>query len=711
MRADVSSGSVAISGGVDASFQLGPVAASVQDIGASLDLVAGSGGSTGIFGNLDYRLGFKTPSGIGISVDAGSVSGGGFLFFDEPNGRYGGAIELLAYDISVKAFGLIETKVPGVSFSFVIVISAEFTPIQLGLGFTLDGVGGLLGINRKVDEKAVADAVKSGRLDHVLFPKDVVANAPAIISDLSTLFPAAEGRYLIGPMAKLSWLEIVHGTLGLILQWPSKKLTILGTIDAVLPNEDNAIVLLKMDVGGTLDFPKKHFELDAVLDPDSRVGDFKISGSMAMRLDWGNQPNFALSIGGFNKSYNPPPGFPALRRMTVDLGAGVDLGHITLEGYTALTSNTAQVGARLDASVSKYSATLSGFVSFDAIIVFSPFQFTADLSGGVHVDFHGVGFGMTLHGHISGPSPWQIAGEVCVSLWFADACVGFHEKLGGEAEPTLPSIDPWFGQPWSEGIAFADQEVGGLEPAIRDLRNWKGDLPPGAFVGSAYREQKPPVSRVDPVGVATFTQKVAPLDYSLDMFVGAPSGRTGELKITGVTSGTVAATPSPVKDFFAPAQYKSMSEAEKLSSESFESLDAGVAIVSQAVTIGAVQGKTIQYRTFELQEGGAIVERPDVHYTLSDAHLDGMATGASAARPLVRTTGRFRFIDPTLAPKLIDQLETYLVVAKSSLLALQGLPTGVTRTQAAALLSAAAGSSVAQKRLYQVIPTSFLAAA
>jgi hypothetical protein len=54
-------------------------------------------------------------------------------------------VELSIYDISVKAFGLIETKVPGVDFSFVIVISAEFTPIQLGFGFTLNGVGGWSG--------------------------------------------------------------------------------------------------------------------------------------------------------------------------------------------------------------------------------------------------------------------------------------------------------------------------------------------------------------------------------------------------------------------------------------------------------------------------------------------------------------------------------------------------------------------------------------
>ena len=38
-----------------------------------------------------------------------------------------------------------------------------------------------------------------------MFPHDVVANAPRIISDLRTFFPPQEGTFLIGPMAKLGW--------------------------------------------------------------------------------------------------------------------------------------------------------------------------------------------------------------------------------------------------------------------------------------------------------------------------------------------------------------------------------------------------------------------------------------------------------------------------------------------------------------------------
>src|SRR4029078_9274709 len=104
--------------------------------------------------------GFKPPTGAGISLNAGPISGGGFLSIKD--GRYAGALELKIYSVAVKAFGVIDTKLPDGSagFSFVIVISAEFTPIQLGLGFTLLGVGGLIGINRRVDGKALEAAVR-----------------------------------------------------------------------------------------------------------------------------------------------------------------------------------------------------------------------------------------------------------------------------------------------------------------------------------------------------------------------------------------------------------------------------------------------------------------------------------------------------------------------------------------------------------------------
>ena len=49
------------------------------------------------------------------------------------------------------------------------------------------------------------EGVRTGAIERVMFPQDVVANAPRIISDLRTFFPPQQGTFLIGPMAKLGW--------------------------------------------------------------------------------------------------------------------------------------------------------------------------------------------------------------------------------------------------------------------------------------------------------------------------------------------------------------------------------------------------------------------------------------------------------------------------------------------------------------------------
>src|SRR5262249_22751007 len=150
------------------------------------------------------------PSGVGLSINAGLVAGGGFLSFDPVRGEYAGALELEFADfLAVKAIGLISTRMPDGSpgFSLLVVLTAEFgsTSLQLGEGFTLLAVGGILGLNRSMNLQALVEGVRTGAIESVMFPKDVVANAPRILSDLRAFFPAEEGKFLIGPMAKIGW--------------------------------------------------------------------------------------------------------------------------------------------------------------------------------------------------------------------------------------------------------------------------------------------------------------------------------------------------------------------------------------------------------------------------------------------------------------------------------------------------------------------------
>jgi len=682
----------------DVGFLLGPVQVNIQGVGGELDVAFRSGN----LGFLDATGDFNFPTGIGIFIETSSVSGGGFLFFDRPNGRYGGALELRTYDIDIKAFGLIETKVPGASFSFVIMISAEFNPIQLGFGFTLDGVGGLIGINRGVDAKVLADRVRDGTIDNVLFPHNLIQNAPALISELASMFPAVADHHTFGPLAKLGWARIVHGTIGLILELPKKELTIIGNVNAILPKPDNPIVVLDMDIRGRLNFPMKHFELDATLSPNSKVGAYTISGDMATRIDWGDRPNFAISMGGFHSQFTPPPGFPSLRRMAIALGINGNPS-VTLQGFMALTSNTAQIGAQLDVYAS-FGATLTGSVGFEAIFVFSSFSFDARLWGNVHVDFLGCGFGMTLDGRISGPSPWVINGEVCVSLWFDSACVGIHKQLDGAPAPVpLPTLDPWLGDPSTELVA-SRQKVPGLKAAILDTANWSGRLPPGALIGVTYVERKnkdrPPV---DPVGIATFRQKAVPLDYEITRFAGTTPSRKGKLTIGPVTAGGSPASAPYVTDWIAPGQYRKMSNDEALSAKPFEQLNAGVELQSGVLKNGTTRNRGIEYRTTVLNEQGDVVTTPaQASHALPDRHLKGMVKSSSASRLSARLTGKTRFIDIRQLPKMTDDLETFSLTSRLTLQIVDGI-TNVTRSQVAAALDAKAGTNTFNRQQYQIV--------
>ena len=134
------------------------------------------------------RSASSRPPASGSSIDAGVVTGGGFLSIDTARGEYAGALQLEFADfLAVAAIGLIDTKMPDGSpgFSLLIIITADFgAGIQLGFGFTLIAVGGLLGLNRTMLFQPLMDGVRTGAIDSIMFPQDVVANAPRIISDL-----------------------------------------------------------------------------------------------------------------------------------------------------------------------------------------------------------------------------------------------------------------------------------------------------------------------------------------------------------------------------------------------------------------------------------------------------------------------------------------------------------------------------------------------
>ena len=270
LTVDIDNGTIPVSIGANIKGDLGPLTVVIDNVGvtATFSFPANNSGN---LGPLEMDIGFKPPNGVGISVDTGLITGGGYLYLDPQQGEYYGALELEFQDLfSLKAVGIINTKMPDGSsgFSLLILITADFIPIQLGFGFTLNGVGGLLGLNRTMDVDVLKAGVKTGAIQSILFPQDIVNNINKIISDIKQIFPVYEGHFIVGPMGEaIFWMRPRSFTLeiGVLVEIPDPKVAILGVISAIIPDPDTPLLKIQINFVGIIDIPDQFISFDASL--------------------------------------------------------------------------------------------------------------------------------------------------------------------------------------------------------------------------------------------------------------------------------------------------------------------------------------------------------------------------------------------------------------------------------------------------------------
>lgn len=565
--------------GLTGALNLGPIRVTIDGVGTQFKLrLLTQQEPVGLIGNRTLAFGFKQPYGLGIRIDVGPVKGGGYISFDADNGRYAGVLQLdLAGVVNVVAIGLLDTRVPGGGYSFLIIITARFPPIQLGFGLTLNGVGGLVGIQRGVEQQALQDGVRAGAVDSILFPTDPLSNPVQLINNVRAIFPVRAGQYVFGPFVILAWgtPTIIEAQLGIILELPIPLVIILlGQMDIYLPKKEAAVVELHLDVAGILDFTNSRLSIDASLH-DSRIGIFTISGDMALRIAWGNQPTFALSVGGFNPAYLPPPGFPTLRRLTLSLG---DNPHLSIAAYFALTTNTLQFGVHADLYASAEGFEIRGWLHFDALFIFDPFSFRIDITVGVSVSkWNKVLLEIRLELLIVGPRPWQISGVAIFNVVF-EFKIPIRLQIGENVEDDTRAKNPL--------------EV--LKNALLNTANWSVALPENIGAATPADTTSGNQSPLDPVGTLVVRQRDVPLDKDINILV-RPLSETQRLTVTIQLGGQTVATSS-VQDYFAPAQFREMSNEEKLSSPSFDLMDSGLSVTLNNVKSDAALITTFDYK-------------------------------------------------------------------------------------------------------------------
>ncbi len=388
---------------------------------------------------------------------------------------------------------------------------------------------------------------------------------------------------------------------------------------------------------------------------------------MAMRVSWGDQPNFVFSIGGFHPAYTPPPNFPKLQPMTLDLGSHGP-AKISVSGFFAVTSNTVQVGGAASRHASGSGISLDASVSVKALFVFQPFSFEADIDASVKISFHGYGPSVHLSGTLDGPSPWHIKGEVCVSIIWWDACLGFDVTFGGDTQVTQPSLDPWKGADATD----TNPAIIGLQAALSDPGNWSGAQVPGT-VSSVTRAQGTD-TLIDPAGGLTVRQKTATVETTNPLTKFGVAKTTAPISFSGVhatlgTGGnTVALTAAEaVTEFFAPAQFFEMDDGKKLSSAGFEEYQAGYLF---ATATGNAQGgstapKTLSVHTVIINSDGT--ETPAADYTPTSTVSNAAGARSAVAKGGLTQAGTRRFIDRAFTPPFTETVQTFVIASNTAM--------------------------------------------
>ncbi|GGK72412.1 DUF6603 domain-containing protein [Rufibacter glacialis] len=555
-------------------LKFGPVLTlAVSRLGMNLNLNKRT--VTGGIGGYDLVPSLKMPNGVGVKINAEVIKGGGFLYIDEPRGEYFGSLELeFKNSFTLKAVGLINTIMPDGSkgFSMIVIITAEFAPMQLPFGFTLLGVGGLLGLNRTVQVETLRLGLKTNAIKSVLFPEDVIGNLPRIISDLKQIFPIREGQFLIGLMAKIGWgtPTLIKIELGLMVEIPDPKILILGVISTKLPTEEAALLKLQVNFLGVMDFQNKFIYFEAQLFDSMLVG-FPLTGSLAFAVAWGNQSVFAISVGGFHPDFRDYPSVPTLPsafRDMVRIGLSLLSGNnprLTIECYFAITSNSLQFGAKLELlAAGPMGFNLYGLLAFDAIFIFDPFGFTISLEATLAIRKNtSILFGIHFKGVLSGTTPWHIVGEVTFGLLFFDVTIGFDATWGDSPVKIDQATEDLLGKVKSE---------------LKDIRNWRAELPETQHQAVSHRsfeeEENPPLV-LYPYGELRFSQRTIPLNYKMEQYGSLLPRKENLITISKVLIDTEVQATDPEKEMFAPGHFTKLSESEKLSRKSFEMLDSG----------------------------------------------------------------------------------------------------------------------------------------
>jgi hypothetical protein len=530
----------------------------------------------------DGNGGLLPPQGIGLSLNADPVIGGGFLKIISDN-EFAGELQLKILGIGAFAYGLYKTLPNGdPSFVVLIGICLPLPGIQLSFGFAVSGFGGLVGINRRADTDLLRERLTSGANGDVLFNDNPMRNAPKLLGDMQQLFPDEKGVFLIGPTLQINWLYILKLDAGVFIELPGpRRLFIAGSARLVLGSEEFALVYLRMDFIGGIDFTKSLIFFDAVLVNSHVLGIFRITGGVALRIAYGTNGYFLFTVGGFHPSFNP--GAMELPRVA-RVGVSVSLGIVWLkqEMYLAITSNTFQLGSRTEAGIEIGPISAHGWFGFDALIQFKPFYFVAHVEAGFDVEVEGVSLcSVRVEGQLSGPGPLVLQAHASVRLLFI--------KVSGDVTIELSSNPP------ERAIAIPNLPEH-LKAELSNPDNLRIEGEDRSVIFAAQSTKKDDKFKLlAPVGELIWEQKRVPLNLPIEKAEGIQLGGWHTLLIDSHLDAE-----KPEQDWFGVGTFLNLNDSQALNNGRFEQQQSGLRIGVDAMSEGEKSDAKIEIALVKL---------------------------------------------------------------------------------------------------------------
>ncbi len=365
---------------------------------------------------------------------------------------------------------------------------------------------------------------------------------------------------------------------------------------------DEAVVDLKVAFLGALDIPGAMLSFDASI-YDSFIGydDFKLSleGDIAIRVCWGAEPDFVVSVGGFHPTYTPRRTSTCRRMRRMTLSLLKDNPRITLKlvlrGHGEHASSSARSWSCTSASAASRSrASWASTSSSRSCRSTSTRRCTAT-------------------------SPSRPATSTCSRSRSTSPCRGRHR--GSRTAPARSRSSSSASRCRSRcGWATRRRQRCRRWPCstrfcrrCRTTRRGRRSSAPGANQLVQLAPAPAGTLVVDAAGLLTVSQRVLPLGTDFTLFGTATPSDVSRVSVSALRIGEDAATGTAaaadtrdVTEAFAPAAFNKLSDADKLTAPAFEQRAAGVqSVAGTNLTTDAIVGLQVAYETIELDSTAA----------------------------------------------------------------------------------------------------------